>query len=196
MLDSDLKYGFLFRFIEWAAVYWALLITTYTLPSCNLVYCSINIVVFLWKQRKTLAISQNCVNNSNFQKEKKTTVLIAVILTIYILGTLPMFIYVLIMLEDPNIFNANLFEFRQLIWCVTALVDFFLLFPEFQKGYRKILCCHRKSRIIQVAPWSSVEPFRSSLPLVPRRQFGVTLSGQATAMKADKTEEGRRGHPA
>ena len=68
--------------------------------------------------------------------------------------------------------------------------------PEFQKGYRKILCCHRKSRIIQVAPWSSVEPFRSSLPLVPRRQFGVTLSGQATAMKADKTGEGRRGHPA
>ena len=103
------------------------------------------------------------------------------------------------MLEDPNIFNANLFEFRQLIWCETALVDFFLYawkVPEFQKGYRKILCCHRKSRIIQIAPWSSVEPFRSSLPLVPRRQYGVTLSGQATAMKADKTGEGRRGHPA
>ena len=100
------------------------------------------------------------------------------------------------MLEDPNIFNANLFGFPKLIWRVTALVDFFLYarkVPEFQKGYRKILCCHRKSRIIQVAPWSSVEPFRSSLPLVPRRQFRITLSGQATDMKADKTGEGGEG---
>ena len=196
LVDFELKNGTFVPVYEEKAAVWALLVPSSVIPSCILMYCYLKIVVFLWKQRKTLAITQNCLNQSNFQKEKKTTVLIAIVVTVYLVGTLPVFLYVMIITENPKTMNAELLEFMRLIWCVTALVDFFLYawkVPSFQKGYWKILCLG-KSRVIQVAPWSSVQPFRSSLPLEPRRQFGVTLSSQGTAMKAVSTGEGSRGH--
>ena len=116
----------------------------YAIKTCILSFWYLKIYLFLWKHRKTVTLSQNRSNQQNFQKEKKTTVLIAISLTVYFLGTLPNFVYAMMIQKNPKLLNLEMWEFLQLVWYFTTLTDTFVYawkVPEFQVGYRKILCC-------------------------------------------------------
>ena len=170
--DSEVKNGVLVITFEHKAVLDALSILTYTVLTLTVVFCYIYILKFLWKKRRTLVSSQNSSNQQNSQKEKKTRVLIVKILTLYLVGTLPTFVYGVLVGNNPKYLNLELLEFSRLLWYATTLVDIFICawkVPEFQEGYRKIVFCPRKPRIIQVAPMSNIQPCGSSHPLEPRR---------------------------
>ena len=170
--DSEVKNGVLVITFEHKAVLDALSILTYTVITLTVVFCYIYILKFLWKERRTLVSGQNSSNQQISQKEKKTRVLIVKILTLYLVGTSPTFVYGVLVGNNPKYLNLELLEFSRLLWCATTLVDIFICVwkvPEFQEGYRKILFCPRKPRIIQVAPRPNVQPCGSSQPLEPRR---------------------------
>ena len=173
MADSESRYGVLVLKFKEKTVVYALSISTYALITCALAFCYLRMCIFLYRHRRALVSNQNSSNQKNFQKEKKTTALIAIILTVYLTGTLPPFIYVLITGNNPKFLNLELWEFLRFLWYATSLVDvpiYVWKVPEFQEGYRKILCCPRKVRTIQVVPWSCEHPCVVNLPLEPRRR--------------------------
>ena len=175
LTDPEFKYGAVVPRSKMKGIISVLVIPTYTLATCTILYCYLKICLFIWKQRKTLISSQSNPNQQHFQKEKKTTVLIAIILTLYLSGTLPTFVYALLVGNNPKILKPILFVIFRLLWYVATLIDTFVYawkVPDFQQGYRKILCClcNVRSRTIQVAPVLNVLPCGSSLPLEPRRE--------------------------
>ena len=175
MADLESRYGVLvLKFKEkTVVVVYALCIPTYALITCALTFCYCRICLFLWKHRRTLVSNQNISSQNNFQKEKKTTGLIAIILTVYLTGTMPPFVYALITGNNPKFLRLELWEFFRFLWCTTSLVDIPIYawkVPEFQEGYCKILCCLRKVRTIQVAPSTNVQPCVMNLPLEPRKE--------------------------
>ena len=185
MADIESRDGVLILNFKDKIVVYALCISTYSLLTCALAFCYFRICVFLWKHRKALVSNQNSSSQKNFQKEKKTTVIIAIILTVYLTGTLPLFIYFLMAGNNPKLVSLEVYEFLRCLWCVTSLVHIPIYawkVPEFQKGYRKILCCLRKVRTIQVAPRSNVQPCVMNFPLEPRRE--VENSEAVTNCKA------------
>ena len=170
--DSEFKYGVMELRSKQKKIVYVLVIPPYTFATCTIAYCYLKICMFIWKQRKTLVSSQNNSNQQNFQKEKKTTVLIAIILTLYLAGTLPNLVYAMLAIKNPKIIKPVLLAIFGLLWYVATLIETIIYawkVPEFQKGFHKILCCLRKSRIIQVAPLPNVESLGNNLPLEPRR---------------------------
>ena len=168
-----MKYISYKEILEKRSILYALFLPIYAFKTCILGFCYLKIYLFLWKKRKTLASSQNSSNQQNFQKEKKTTVIIAIILTVYIVGTLPNYSYAIMIQKDPKLLNVEMWEFLKLVWYFTTLIDTFIYawkVPEFQVGYRKILCCLRRSWTIQVAPQPNVQHHRMNIPLEPRRE--------------------------
>ena len=176
MTNSGLKNGKSYKVIlgkRSILFVYALFLPIYAFKTCILGFCYFKMYLFLWKNRKTLASSQNSSYQQNFQKEKKTTVIIAIILTVYIVGTLPNYSYAIMIQKDPKLLNVEMWEFLRLIWYFTTLIDIFIYawkVPEFQVGYRKILCCLRRSWTIQVAPQPNVQHHRMNIPLEPRRE--------------------------
>ena len=150
----------------------SLFVATYVLITCVIVCCYLKLCLFVWKQRKTMALRQNSSNQQNFHKEKKTTILIVIILTIYLVWTLPTMVYGLMLRNEPENLSVELWEFIWLVLCATSLVDILIYtwkVPEFQEGYRKILCCLQKSDRNQLVPWHDVQPNHGmNFPLEPR----------------------------
>ena len=185
--DSELKQTNAYQMLlqgRFFLVAYLIFLLIYALETCILTFCYLKIYLFLWKQRKIVYPSQNSLQQNNFQKEKKTTVLIAIILTVYLVGTLPSIFYLFLSKKYPKIWRIELFKYLRLVWCLTTLADTFIYawkVPEFQEGYHKILCCLRRARIIQVVPISSVQSSGSNRPLEPRREFqssrDTTVSG-------------------
>ena len=177
MTDPELKNGNSYQILlgkRTMFLIYVLFLPIYTLYTCILGFCYLKIYLFLWKHRKTVTSSQSSSNPQNFQKEKKTTIIISIILTIYLIGTLPNFTYTMIIHKNPKLLNVEMVESFRLVWCITTLIDVFLYawkVPEFQDGYRKILCCLRKPRIIHVVPLPNVQSDRNNLPLEPRREI-------------------------
>ena len=172
LTDSEVKYGVLVTTSKYEVVSEALLFPNYTLVTFALVFCYLNILKFLWKKKSTLVSSQNRSNQQDFLKEKNTTALIVIILTLYLVGTLPLFLYFVLTQHNTKYLNLELLEFSRLLWCVTTLVDTFICawkVPQFQKGYIKILCFLQKSGTIRIDPGPNVLPCGNSQPLEPRR---------------------------
>ena len=171
--DSEFKYGVMEIRSKRKTIVYVLVVPPYTLATCTIAYCYLKICFFIWKPRKSLVSSQNNSNQQNFQKEKKTTVLIAIILTVYLAGTLPNLVYSMLAINNPKIIiKPVLLAIFRLLLYVATLIDTIIYawkVPEFQKGFHKILCCLLKSRIIQVAPLPNVESLGNNLPLEPRR---------------------------
>ena len=143
LTDSEFKYGVIELKAKEKTIFSVVVVSTYTLLTCIIMYCYLKICLFIWKQRKTLVLNQNNSNQQNFQKEMKTTVLIAIILTLYLAGTLPTFVYAVLAGNNPKILKPALMLIFQLLWYVATLIDTFIYawkVPEFQQGYRKILC--------------------------------------------------------
>ena len=173
MADIESRYGVLILKFKQKNIVYAIFIPTYALITCALAFCYLRICIFLWKHRKALVSSKSSSNQKNFQKEKKTTVIIAIILTVYLTGTLPNFLYFLMAGNNSKFPKLDLQEFFRFLWCATSLADIAVYawkVPEFQEGYCKILCCLRKVRTIQVAPRSNVQPSVMNFPLEPRRE--------------------------
>ena len=169
--DYELGYGVLKPQSE-QSIMNIFFIPSYALITFGLVFCYLKIHLFLWKTRQRLALSQNSSNQQNFQKERKTTGLIAIILTVYLVGTLPIITYTILIQRYPKIWNFDLWEFFRVVWCVTSLIDTFIYawkVPEFKNGYCKLLCCLRGFGKHQVAPVRHVQPCGNNLPLEPRR---------------------------
>ena len=85
----------------------------------------------------------------------------------------------------PRLLKFEIWDILRLIWYTTTLIDTFIYawkVPEFQKGYRKILCCLRRVSTIQVAPRSNVQSRGIDLPLEPRRE--VEYSGVVKGCEA------------
>ena len=170
--DYELGYGALKPQSEQSIIN-IFFIPSYALITFGLAFCYLKIHLFLWKTRKRLASSQNSSNQQNFQKERKTTVLIAIILTVYLFGTLPTVTYTMIIQRYPKMWNFELWEFLRVVWCVTALVDTFIYawkVPEFRNGYCKLLCCSRGFCKHQVAPEPYVQHSENNLPLETRTE--------------------------
>ena len=149
-----------------------LLLPFYSIKTCILAFCYLTIFVFLWKHRKAVTSSQNSSSQQNFKKEKKTTVLMLIIITLYMIGTFLPLVHALIAQKYPKLWKIELFKSINLVWYAISLLDTFIYawkVPEFNKEYRKILCCLRRSRIIQVVSASNVQPRGINLPLEPRR---------------------------
>ena len=144
----------------------------FTLQSCIIAICYLTILVFLWKHRKTLTSNQSTSDQQNFKKEKKTTVLIVAILTLYMTGTFVPFVYYFVAQTYPSIWSHELFRFISLAWHIISLTDTFIYawkVPEFQEGYRIILCCLRRYHSNQVFPSCTVQFHGINLPLEPKR---------------------------
>ena len=174
--DSEFKYGNSYQVHLGKRVIILLYVwlPIYAIKTCILGFCYLKIYLFLWKHRKIVTSSQSSSNQQNFQKEKKTTALIAIILKDYLFGTLPNFVYAMMIQRSPKLLNLKVWEILRVLWYFTTLIDTFVYawkVPEFKVGYRKILCCLRKVRIIQVAPQSNVQPRGINLPLEPRREI-------------------------
>ena len=178
MVESDLRYGdccLLSVSPQTRGVVYFVSMAPYVVVSCSIAYCYLRICRFVWKQGRALASNQNSSIQNSFQKEKRTTVTIVIILTVYVAGTAPAFIYSLLTLQYAKFWKTELYEFFQLLWNVAAITDSFIYarkIPEFKEGYRKILCCLRKSHRIQVIPLRKVESPRNNLPLEPSRDLG------------------------
>ena len=159
MLDYEFRYGVLVPKFEQKTVVYVINTTPYTLISCSIAYCSLKIDLFVWKHRKALIAGQNSSNGKNFQKEKETTRLIAIILTVYLFGTLPTSAYGLMTGNNPEFMKPELWALFRLLWCATSLADiliYVLKVPEFTEGYRKILRCFRKHPTNQIVPQYSI----------------------------------------
>ena len=169
---------------------YAIMIPSQVVITSSLVYCYLRICHFIRKNRKNLASSQNSSNESNFRKETKTTVLITIILMAYLVGTVPATIYGLMTSHNPAIWKAEVWEFFRLTWYIVALLNNFIYawkVPEFQHGYRKMLCCFQKCRAIRIVPWHNVQPRGMNFPLEPRREFdssGTALGNSAVDIEA------------
>ena len=200
LIDSEFKHGVLLIRSKHTAVSTALFVPTYTLITFTLVCCYLQICFFIWKQRKTLVLRQNSSNQGDFQKEKKTTVLITIILTVYLAGTLPPFVYAMLTENNPKYLAIDLLELFRLLWCATTLVDIFICawkVPQFQEGYCKILCGLLKSRSIQVVPQPHVHSSRNSLPLEPRREFdssGFEMNNLVAVIESGRIPSSSEGH--
>ena len=146
MADSEFKNGNSYQGHLGKRVIFVLYVwlPIYAIKTCILGFCYLKIYLFLWKHRKTVTLSQNRSNQQNFPKEKKTTTLIAIILTVYLFGTLPNFVYAMMIQRRPKLLNLAMWEILRVVLYFTTLIDIFIYawkVPEFQDGYRKILCC-------------------------------------------------------
>ena len=175
IMDVELSHGVLVQRFEEKTVVCVLIALPSALISCLIVYCYLKISLFLWKQRKTLISGQNSSNGKNYHKEKKTTRLIVIILTVYLFGTLPTVAFVSVIVKNPQLMKPELREFFLLILFATSLADIFiyvLKVPKFKEGYRKIICCcFRKCRRVRFVSWRNVEPRGMNIQLEPRRDF-------------------------
>ena len=129
MTDSELKLGNSYQVLlgkRAMFLAYVLILPIYTLCTCILGFCYLKIHLFLWKHRKTVASSQISSNPQNFQKEKKTTFLIAIILTIYLFGTLPNLAYAMMIQRNLKLLNLKVWEFLRLVWYFTTLIDTFM----------------------------------------------------------------------
>ena len=191
--DSDLRYGdcYIMRMSEKKRLIFAVLLPSQAVIIFSLVYCYLRIYHVMRENRKNLVLNQNNSNQSNFKKEKNTTILIAIILISYLVGTMPGTIYGLMTLNNPTIWKIEWWEFCRVLWYIEAFLNNFIYawkVPEFKEGYRKILCyCFRQCRGIRIVPLRIVKPRGMNLPLEPRRDFessGAALSSQAVGIEA------------
>ena len=166
------------------------LIPSHVVITCSVVYCYLRIHHFIKKNRKNLVSSQNSSSESKFKKETKTTVLIAIILIAYLVGTGPASIYGLMTVKNPAIWKVEVWESFRLLWYIVVLLNnciYVWKVPQFLEGYRKILCCVQKCRATQIVPWHNVRLRGMNLPLEPRKElenFGTTLSRLAMDIEA------------
>ena len=158
MVHSGLRFGDCYAILKMSQlksrlglIVYIVTMTPFALVTCCIAYCYLRLCHVIWKHGKALASSQSSSYQNNFQKEKKTTVTIAIILTVYFVGKGPAFFYQLLTMNDVVHWKIELFDFFCLLWYITALADSFIYawkVPEFKEGYRRILCCLRRSRII------------------------------------------------
>ena len=90
------------------------------------------------------------------------------------MGKVPAFFYQLMTMNDVVHWKIELYDFFGLLWYITALADSFIYawkVPEFKDGYRRILCCLRRSRIVQVVPLPNAQPPVNNVPLERRREI-------------------------
>ena len=119
MTDAELKTGNSYQIPlgkRTMFLIYVLFLPIYALQTCILGFCYLKIYLFLWKHRKTVTSSQSSSNPQNFQKEKKTTVIISIILTVYLIGTLPNFTYTIIIQKNPKLLNVEMVESFRLVW--------------------------------------------------------------------------------
>ena len=122
----------------------------------------LEIVFVCMETVKNINLKPKQLKSTEFPEGKKTTVLVVIILTVYLAGTL---VYSLMLRNEPENLSVELWE---IIRCAISLVDIFIYawkVPKVQEGYRKILSC-RTNRIV---PWYNVQSCRMNFPLVPRR---------------------------
>ena len=113
MTDPELKNGNSYQILLGKRTMFlihVLILPIYTLHTCILAFSYLKIYLFLWKHRKTVTSSQSSSNPQNFQKEKKTIVIISIILTVYLIGTLPNFTYTMIIQRNPKLLNVEMVE--------------------------------------------------------------------------------------
>ena len=181
LVDSELRFGDCYPTLKISQlkaslrpILYITIMTPFSVATCSIAFCYLRICHFVWKHGRALASNQNSSIQNHFQKEKRTTVTIVIILTVYFLGKGSAFFYSLLTINNVINWNIELFEFLALLWHTAAVVDISIYawkVPEFRQGYRKIVCCLGRSSIIQVAPIASVQPRGINLPLEPRRQF-------------------------
>ena len=174
VIDYEFRYRVLVPMFEEKIVVYATTSPTYVLITCSTAYCYLKISLFVWKHRKSLLSGQNSSNGNKFQKEKATTCLIAIILTVYLCGTSPTSAYALIISNNPQFVKPELWAFFRMFWYATSLADIFiyvLKVPEFKNGYQKIFCYFLKCPTNQVVPQINVQPSGTNFPLEPRKHF-------------------------
>ena len=144
-----------------------LTILSYLLASLILIFCYLRILYFLWKHRMTMNSS-----TSQRQREKKTTRLVAVILTVYIIGTLPVINYRALQEAKSQNWNRGLVIAFRIIWHVSTLLNTFIYVfkaPEFHQVYEKVFCCKMFRRKKVEPPDIQLRAVSVPVGLEPRR---------------------------
>ena len=119
IMDFELRQGVLMPKFEEKVFVHATRISTYVIINCSIAYCYLKINLFLWKHRKSLVSVQN---STKFQKEKATTRLTAIILTVYLSCTAPISAYLLIVSNNPQFVKPpELSAFFRMFWYATSL---------------------------------------------------------------------------
>ena len=167
----------------YGSCYWALdtnkkldyllTIPIYTIVLLVIIYCNSCTVLFVWRHKLKLITNQNAMNERDFKKEKKTTVIQAIILSFFLCSTLPLVIHSGLISDDPSKKDIALLDALIFIWKTSALVNPFIYawrVPDIQEGYQKIcdrLICKRRRN--QVFPFHGIRGRDG--PLQPRREF-------------------------
>ena len=109
LTKTKLSYGdcYFLMVSENKFIVYVAMVSSQAVITCSVVYCYLRICHFIRKNRKNLASSQNTSSESNFNKERKTTFLIAIILIAYLVGTVPATIYILMTSHNPAIWKTH-----------------------------------------------------------------------------------------
>ena len=104
-----------------------------------LVFSYVRIIRFLWKQRRSVVARQQVQNRP--KREKKTTTLMALIVSIYLSTTVPVWIYPLTLSEYVTIHQVGILDIFIFIYYCNALVNPILYaarIPVFKEACGKI----------------------------------------------------------
>ena len=152
----------------------------YVVISLLLIVSYVRIVFFLWKQRRAAMVRIQ----THLNRSRRTTVLVTLVVTIYIVTTVPGAIYLLVLstVHGDNITKSqvNILGILFLIYYCNSIVNpiiYAFRIPDFKKAYCKIfdiICKTERNRVdVMNTPGNNMDelrgPVRINVPLEPRR---------------------------
>ena len=149
----DPKYGnCYFKFINnWQISYMYTLI--FVVLFSVFILCYKRIIHFLWKGRKSVAEVGIQTISSHHSRMTRTTSLMALIVTIYTLTTVPISIYFVTLSENVTKKQVEILNIFIFVYYCNGIVNpiiYAFRIPEFKRAYRKILdriCKTKKNRV-------------------------------------------------
>ena len=143
-----------------------------------LILSYVRIIYFLWKQRRLVAARQQIQNQPT--RERKTTILMALIVSIYLSTTVPAWIYPITLSEYVTIHQVGTLDIFICIFYCNTLVNPTLYasrIPVFKETYGKIF-----SRI----PWFGRNRIdRMNASLEPRRNVDIIRNNKSLEPRRD-----------
>ena len=144
-----------------------------------LIISYMRIVYFLLKERRSVGTSTG-QNQNQFNLMKRTTVLVTLVVTIYIVTTAPAAIYILLLTVSGNDITrsqVHVFGILSLIYYCNSIINpviYASRIPVFKEAYSKIVrrvfkIGKNQTDVLHVREVNQLESRSSSIPLEPRR---------------------------
>ena len=156
--------------------YWFLLLSLYFIYTLILFVSYVRIMIFIWK--KKMGMTAGPLGQDRFKKEKRTTIEMIAIVTVYIVVTIPNLTKGVILLDDHTDMVDYIKRSLGFLWYLQAIVNpliYTLKIPAFKEAYGKMfgrICKRRKGNRVNVI---NVQRYNvNDSPLEPRRNVENT----------------------